>query len=47
MTTKKNERNAGRKKVKNGEQVTITVPAEKIKELKKYAKTLIEYEDRK
>lgn len=40
---KKNERNAGRKKVLNGKRVIITVPKDKVKELKDYAKTLITY----
>lgn len=40
---KKNERNAGRKKVLNGQRVVITVPKDKVQELKNYAKTLITY----
>lgn len=40
---KKNERNAGRKKVLNGQKVIITVPKDKVEELKNYAKTLITY----
>ena len=40
---KKNERNAGRKKVLNGQRVIITVPKDKVKELKEFAKTLITY----
>jgi hypothetical protein len=44
---KKNERNAGRKKVLNGQRVIITVPKDKVQELKDYAKTLITYEKTK
>lgn len=40
---KANERNAGRKKVLNGQKVIITVPKNKVQELKNYAKTLIVY----
>ena len=39
-----NERNAGRKKVLNGQRVIITVPKDKVQDLKDYAKTLITYE---
>lgn len=39
----KNERNAGRKKVLNGQRVIVTVPKDKVQELKNYAKTLITY----
>jgi hypothetical protein len=42
--TKKNERNAGRKKVLNGQRVIITVPKDKVQELKDFAKSLITYE---
>jgi hypothetical protein len=38
-----NERNAGRKKVLNGQRVILTVPKDKVNELKAYAKTLITY----
>lgn len=38
-----NERNAGRKKVLNGQRVIITVPKDKVQELKNYAKNLIVY----
>lgn len=31
---KKNERNAGRKKVLNGQRVILTVPKDKVQELK-------------
>lgn len=41
---KVNERNAGRKKVLNGQRVILTVPKEKVQELKDFAKTLITYE---
>jgi hypothetical protein len=41
---KNNIRNAGRKKVLNGQRVIITVPKDKIQELKEFAKTLIVYE---
>ena len=40
---KVNERNAGRKKVLNGQRVILTVPKERVKELKEFAKTLIVY----
>ena len=40
---KVNERNAGRKKVKDGVRVIITVPKDKVQELKDFAKTLITY----
>ena len=40
---KLNERNAGRKKVKDGVRVIITVPKDKVQELKDFAKTLITY----
>lgn len=40
---KKNERNAGRKKVLNGQRVILTVPKDKVQELKDYAKNLIVY----
>ena len=40
---KNNIRNAGRKKVKNGVIVRLTVPKDKVQELKDYAKTLIIY----
>ena len=40
---KQNERNAGRKKVLNGQRVIITVPKDKVIELKAFAKTLITY----
>lgn len=43
MKKKTNERNAGRKKVLNGQRVIITVPKDKVQELKDYAKTLIVY----
>jgi hypothetical protein len=39
-----NERNAGRKKVLNGKKVILTVPKDKVQELKTFAKTLIKYE---
>jgi hypothetical protein len=35
-----NDRNAGRKPVQNPVRVNITVPKEKVKELKEFAKTL-------
>lgn len=35
--------NAGRKKVLNGQRVILTVPKDKVQELKDYAKTLIKY----
>ena len=38
-----NERNAGRKKVLNGKRVIITVPKNKVQDLRNYAKTLIIY----
>ena len=38
-----NERNAGRKKVLNGQRVIITVPKDKVIEVKAIAKTLITY----
>lgn len=41
---KNNERNAGRKKVLNGVRVVLTVPQNKVQDLKDYAKTLITYE---
>lgn len=41
---KNNIRNAGRKKVFNGQRVILTVPKDKVQELKDYAKTLIKYE---
>jgi len=40
---KNNERNAGRKKVLNGKKVIITVPKDRVQELKDFAKTLIVY----
>jgi len=40
---KLNERNAGRKKILNGQRVIVTVPKDKVQELKNYAKTLITY----
>lgn len=40
---KVNERNAGRKKVLNGQRVIITVPKDKVQDLKDFAKTLIVY----
>ncbi len=40
---KNNIRNAGRKKVKDGVIVRLTVPKDKVQELKDYAKTLIVY----
>lgn len=43
---KKNERNAGRKKVLNGQRVIITVPKDKVQELKEFAKTLITYKEK-
>jgi hypothetical protein len=44
---KKNERNAGRKKVINGIIVRLTVPKERVNELKEFAKTLQEYEPKR
>jgi hypothetical protein len=44
---KKNERNAGRKKVLNGTIVRSTVPKERVNELKEFAKTLQEYEPKR
>ena len=41
---KLNERNAGRKKVLNGKRVILTVPKDKVQELKDFAKTLITHE---
>jgi len=41
-----NDRNAGRKPVQNPVRVTITVPADKVKELKDFGKTL-QYEKKK
>jgi len=38
-----NIRNAGRKKVKDGVIVRITVPKDRVQELKDFAKTLIIY----
>ena len=40
---KNNIRNAGRKKVLNGQRVILTVPKDKVQELKDFAKTLIVY----
>ena len=40
---KLNERNAGRKKVLNGQRVILTVPKDKVQELKDFAKNLIVY----
>ena len=40
---KANERNAGRKKILNGQRVILTVPKDKVQDLKNYAKTLITY----
>jgi hypothetical protein len=40
---KQNERNAGRKKVLNGQRVIINVPKDKVQELKDFAKTLVVY----
>lgn len=36
-------KNAGRKKVLNGQRVIITIPKDKVQELKAFAKTLINY----
>jgi hypothetical protein len=36
----KNERNAGRKPVQNAVRVNLTVPKEKVQELKEFAKKL-------
>ena len=44
---KLNERNAGRKKVLNGVRVVLTVPQNKVTELKDFAKTLTTYEKKK
>lgn len=43
---KKNERNAGRKKILNGQRVIITVPKDKVQELREFAKTLITYKEK-
>jgi len=40
---KMNVRNAGRKKVKDGVIVRLTIPKDKVQELKDFAKTLIVY----
>lgn len=39
-----NDRNAGRKKVKDGVKVTVTVTKSKVKEFKQQAKNYQEYE---
>jgi hypothetical protein len=39
--------NAGRPKVKNGVIVKVTIPKDKVNELKQFAKTLRTYEKRK
>jgi hypothetical protein len=44
---KKNERNAGRKKVLDGTVVRVTVPRSRVNELKEFAKTLQEYEPKR
>lgn len=40
---KNNIRNAGRKKVLNGKRVILTVPKDKVQELKDFVKTLVIY----
>jgi hypothetical protein len=40
-------RNGGRNKVSNGTVVRLTVPKDKVQELKEFAKTLRIYEKRK
>jgi hypothetical protein len=43
----KNERNAGRKKVRDGVVIRMTIPKDKVKQLKQFLKTIIDYEKRK